>query len=207
MGTRPCRCRTTDARQVLPRGAGGGGIPARLRRVQHVLFLDMHYSAGTPRNAHGSLGSPDHPNRATEGDTSKVWPRANCAHSSGAPARMLAAARRSTSASASDSRSRLISASLVPGGQNLPQLAGNQDHLLVSCPTCPRLIPGQGDSFPLRRHRIRLPQSLLKRRQSSPHRPVTILRLISHRSRWTPRQILLQPLQVAIEAGWDAHRP
>jgi hypothetical protein len=60
-----------------PTGSPNRGTAPRLRPVQHVLFLDKHYSADTPRNAHGSLGSPDHPNRATEGDTSKVWPRAN----------------------------------------------------------------------------------------------------------------------------------
>jgi hypothetical protein len=41
---------------------------------KHALFLGMHYSADTLGSAHGFPGSPDHPNRANEGDTSKVWP-------------------------------------------------------------------------------------------------------------------------------------
>jgi hypothetical protein len=50
-----------------------------LRLLQSALFLDMRYSADTLGSTHGFPGFPDHPNRVSEGDTSKVWPRANSA--------------------------------------------------------------------------------------------------------------------------------
>jgi hypothetical protein len=58
--------------------------PLRPRLEQHALYLCRRYSADIPRSAHGFPGSPDHPNRASEDDTSKVWPSAElCSQFSG----------------------------------------------------------------------------------------------------------------------------
>jgi hypothetical protein len=89
-------CRT-DAGDLAQRPSSNSHLPAdpapRLSRrhpqirpnmlherpVQHALFLGTRCSADTLRSAHGSPDSPDHPNRGGEVDTSKAWPRPNCA--------------------------------------------------------------------------------------------------------------------------------
>ena len=53
-----------------------------LGSMKGAACLGQHHSADTLRNDHGFPGSPELPNRGSQGGTSKVWPPANCAHSS-----------------------------------------------------------------------------------------------------------------------------
>ena len=69
----PRRFKSLGACEMDSAAAGSGDTRCPSAWVG-ALFLDKHYSADTLRNAHGFPGSPDHPNHASEGDTSKVWP-------------------------------------------------------------------------------------------------------------------------------------
>jgi hypothetical protein len=62
--------------------AGQAIATAILPRAPAACLFQDHHSAGTLRSDQGFPGSPGLPNRASQGGTSKVWPRANCAPSS-----------------------------------------------------------------------------------------------------------------------------
>jgi hypothetical protein len=78
--------RPLSGRRGLGYTAGGSKAEGLSRRplptnlhLANAPFLCRRYSADTLGSTHGFPGFPDHPNRASEGDTSKVWPRANSA--------------------------------------------------------------------------------------------------------------------------------
>jgi hypothetical protein len=70
-------------RERLSRPSRSCNTRCTWRRGKPALFLDRHYSADIPRSAHEFPGSPDHPNRASEGGTSSSVTRVICRKSLG----------------------------------------------------------------------------------------------------------------------------